>query len=108
MMVATYFKGNTMTFMTLKRLATAAVIVLAAVMPAAAQDVKIGLVAALSGDSALSGEAITRGLTIAIDEINAKGGVIGGRKLVLVRRDDESNPGKGQLAARELIDKEKV
>ena len=76
--------------------------------PALAQDVKIGLVAALSGDSALSGEAITRGLTVAIDEVNAKGGVLGGRKLVLVRRDDESNPAKGQLAARELIEKEKV
>ena len=76
---------------------------------ASAQEVvKVGLVAALSGNSALSGEAITRGLTIAIDEINARGGVLDGRKLVLVRRDDESNPSKGQLAARELIEKEGV
>ena len=73
-----------------------------------AEPVKIGLVAALSGNSALSGEAITRGMSIAIDEINARGGVMGGRKLVLVRRDDESNPAKGQLAARELIEKENV
>ncbi len=72
------------------------------------EAVKIGLVAALSGNSALSGEAITRGMSIAIDEINARGGVMGGRKLVLVRRDDESNPAKGQLAARELIEKENV
>ena len=36
-----------------------------------AEDIKIGLVAALTGQSAQSGEAITRGLTIAIDEINA-------------------------------------
>ena len=63
----------------------------------AQEQVKIGLVAALSGDSALSGESITRGMTIAIDEINAKGGVLGGKKLVLVKRDDESNPAKGQL-----------
>lgn len=75
---------------------------------AEAEAVKVGLVAALSGNSALSGEAITRGLSIAIDEINARGGVLGGRKLVLVRRDDESNPAKGQLAARELIEKENV
>jgi branched-chain amino acid transport system substrate-binding protein len=74
----------------------------------AAEPVKIGLVAALSGASAKSGEGIIRGLTIAIDEINAKGGVLGGRMLELVRRDDESNPNKGQTAARELIDKEKV
>ena len=72
----------------------------------AAEPVKIGLVAALSGQSAKSGEGITRGLTIAIDEINARGGVLGGRMLELVRRDDKSNPAKGQTAARELIDKE--
>ncbi len=69
--------------------------------------IKIGLVTALSAQSAQSGEAITRGLTIAIDEINAAGG-IGGRKLVLVSRDDESNPAKGVIAARELIHKEGV
>jgi branched-chain amino acid transport system substrate-binding protein len=72
----------------------------------AAEPIKIGLVAALSGPSAKSGEGITRGLQIAIDEINAKGGLLGGRMLELVRRDDESNPAKGQTAARELIDKE--
>jgi branched-chain amino acid transport system substrate-binding protein len=74
----------------------------------AAEPIKIGLVAALSGQSAKSGEGITRGLAVAIDEINAKGGVLGGRMLELVRRDDESNPAKGQTAARELIDKEGV
>jgi len=74
----------------------------------AADPVKIGLVAALSGQSAKSGEAITRGLTAAIEEINASGGVLGGRKLELIRRDDESNPAKGQIAARELIFQEKV
>jgi branched-chain amino acid transport system substrate-binding protein len=75
---------------------------------AAADVIKIGLVTALSGQSAKAGEAITRGLTIAIDEINAKGGVLGGRKFELVRRDDEANPAKGQTAARELLFKEKV
>ena len=81
----------------------------AAAVPAAAQEtIKIGLVTALSGQSARAGEAITRGLTIAIDELNAKGGVLGGRKFELVRRDDEATPAKGVTAARELIFKEKV
>jgi branched-chain amino acid transport system substrate-binding protein len=75
---------------------------------AAAESVKIGLVTALSGQSAKAGEAISRGLAVAIDEINAKGGVLGGRQLELIRRDDEANPAKGQVAARELIFKEKV
>jgi branched-chain amino acid transport system substrate-binding protein len=75
---------------------------------AQAQDtIKIGLVTALSGQSARAGEAITRGLVIAIDELNAKGGVLG-RKFELVRRDDEATPAKGVIAARELLFKEKV
>jgi branched-chain amino acid transport system substrate-binding protein len=72
------------------------------------QDIKVGLVAALTGQSAQSGESIVRGLTIAIDEINAKGGVLGGKKFVLIKRDDESSPPKGVTAARELISSEKV
>jgi branched-chain amino acid transport system substrate-binding protein len=74
----------------------------------AAEPIVIGNVAALSGASAQSGEAITRGLSLAIDEINAKGGLLGGRMLKLVQRDDESSPPKGLIAARELIFKEKV
>jgi branched-chain amino acid transport system substrate-binding protein len=73
----------------------------------AADPIKIGLVTALSGQSARAGEAISRGATIAIEEINAKGGVLG-RPLELVRRDDEANPAKGLTAARELIQREKV
>lgn len=81
-----------------------------ALMPSAfaADPIKIGLVTALSGQSAQAGEAISRGLSVAIDEINAKGGLLGGRKIELVRRDDEGNPAKGVIAARELIYKEKV
>jgi branched-chain amino acid transport system substrate-binding protein len=89
--------------------AFAAAVLVGLTTPAAlAQEpIKVGLVAALSGGSAKSGEGITRGLTVAVDEINAAGGILG-RKLELVRRDDESNPSKGQVAARELIDQEKV
>jgi branched-chain amino acid transport system substrate-binding protein len=74
----------------------------------AQEPIKIGHVAALSGGSAQSGEAITRGLSLAIEEINASGGVLGGRKIELLQRDDESVPPKGVVAARELISKEKV
>ncbi|TQM99484.1 amino acid/amide ABC transporter substrate-binding protein (HAAT family) [Acidovorax temperans] len=87
----------------------AAGLALAAATPALANEpIKIGLVTALSGQSALAGEAITRGMQVAIDEINAKGGLLGGRKLELVRRDDEANPAKGVVAARELVYREKV
>jgi branched-chain amino acid transport system substrate-binding protein len=74
----------------------------------AQEPIKIGHVAALSGGSAQSGEAITRGLALAIEEINASGGVLDGRKIELIQRDDESVPPRGVVAARELISKEKV
>lgn len=74
----------------------------------AADPIKIGHVAALSGASAQSGEAITRGLQLAIDEINAGGGLLDGRMIELVQRDDESSPPKGLIAARELIFNENV
>src|SRR6202795_3526134 len=86
-------------------------VALCAPVPAPAQSkepVKLGLSAAVSGGSAASGEAIKRGLQIAIDEINVKGGVLDGRKLELVIRDDEGNPQKGVIIARELVEREKV
>ena len=90
----------------MKKLAVLAILCLAA-SASWAQTIKIGLVTALSGQSARAGEAITRGLSVAIDEINAGGGVLG-RKLELVRRDDEATPAKGVIAARELLFREKV
>jgi branched-chain amino acid transport system substrate-binding protein len=88
----------------------AVVIAAVAALPSSAQQppVKVGLAAAVSGGSAASGEAIRRGLVIAIDEVNARGGVLGGRKLELVVRDDEGNPQKGVTIARELVERERV
>src|SRR5229473_6374974 len=90
-------------------LATGAALLSFAALPAKADDdtVKLGLVAAMSGQSAKSGEAIVRGLSLAIDEINARGGLLG-KKVELLVRDDESNPAKGVIAARELVQREKV
>lgn len=68
---------------------------------------KIGLLAALSSQSAKSGEAITRGIELALGVINADCGVPG-RPLKQVSRDDESNPGTGLVAARELVPREEV
>jgi branched-chain amino acid transport system substrate-binding protein len=90
-------------------LLTLAVVIVLAGAPAAQQPpIKVGLAAAVSGGSAASGEAIKRGLQIAIDEVNGKGGLLGGRKLELVVRDDEGNPQKGVTIARELVEREKV
>jgi branched-chain amino acid transport system substrate-binding protein len=48
-----------------------------------------------------------KGLELAIDEVNAAGGVLG-RKLELVTREDGANPGDAVRAAEELVSREKV
>ncbi|MDM8537705.1 ABC transporter substrate-binding protein [Desulfobacterales bacterium HSG17] len=54
----------------------------------------IGLDADMSSGSAKSGEAIRRGIILAIDEINKAGGVLG-RSFELVVKDHRGNPARG-------------
>lgn len=54
----------------------------------------IGLDADMSSGSARAGEAIKRGMEIAVDEINGRGGVLG-RKLDIVVKDHRGNPARG-------------
>ncbi|NSY18479.1 ABC transporter substrate-binding protein [Neorhizobium sp. AL 9.2.2] len=83
---------------------TAAAIALSA--SAAHADVKFGALYPFSGQLALLGEESARGLEIAVDEINAAGG-IQGEKVVLVKGDAvDNNQAIGE--ARRLISLEKV
>ena len=97
--------------MNLKRLcslALSAVALAAASAGASAQDIKIGFNGDLSASpSAQSGAAAVLGMQAAIDDVNAAGGVLG-RKLVLVTRDDSSAPPKSIQNMTDLIDNEKV
>jgi len=77
---------------------------------AGAQDkdaLRIGILLPLTGPSAVTGEHSRRGATLAAEEINAAGGILG-RKIELVFGDDESNPAVGVAAAERLITKDKV
>jgi branched-chain amino acid transport system substrate-binding protein len=69
--------------------------------------IKIGLIAPLSGGSATSGEAIQRGMLLAIDEVNAAGGVLG-RPLELITRDVQNDPRAGVDALRELVEQHQI
>jgi branched-chain amino acid transport system substrate-binding protein len=74
---------------------------------ASAQDViKIGQSTALTGPYATWGLGAKQAATIAVQEINAAGG-INGKKLELVSRDSEHNPVKAVANYRELVEKEK-
>ena len=75
---------------------------------AMAQDmvVKIGHVAPLSGGQAHYGKDNENGARMAIEDLNAKGVTIGGKKvkLELVAEDDAADPKQGTAAAQKLCD----
>src|ERR1700720_573280 len=82
----------------------------AATMPfaaLAADTIKIGFPIPLSGPTAVYGEPILKGAQMAVEEINAKGGVLG-RKLELLSRDSKANADEAVRLARELIIKDNV
>ncbi|MDQ7094607.1 ABC transporter substrate-binding protein [Desulfosporosinus sp. PR] len=67
----------------------------------------IGVIGAMTGASAQLGNNAKYGTTIAVDEVNAKGG-INGVPVRLVILDDEADPTKSLNLARELVTKEKI
>ncbi len=73
---------------------------------AQAQTLKIGAINPYSGPLALYGDEVARGYQIAVDERNAKGGVLG-RKIELVR-GDATNPQQGIAAVDQLVNRDKV
>lgn len=68
--------------------------------------VKIGHVGPISGPSAHLGKDNENGAKMAIEELNAKGTMIGGKKVkfVLVAEDDASDPKQGTAVAQKLVD----
>ena len=52
-------------------------------------------------------EPYKKGMELAIDEVNAAGGV-SGKKFELITRDDNANPGDAVRVAEELISREKI
>ena len=73
----------------------------------AAGIIKIGGVAPLSGNVAVYGVECKNGIDLAVEEINAAGGVAG-KKLVFICEDDEGMPDKTVNAFKKLITKDKV
>ena len=65
--------------------------------------IKIGLAAVQSGSDAQIGVTMLYGSQIAIDEWNAKGGVLG-RQIETISLDDEANPQKANTVAHNLVD----
>ena len=81
--------------------------VITAVQAQAADTIKVGILHSLSGTMAISETSLRDVALMAIEEINAKGGVLG-KKLEPVVVDPASNWPLFAEKARELIQKHKV
>ena len=78
-----------------------------AIAPAHAQGtIKIGEINSYKAQPAFL-EPYKKGMELAVDEINAKGGV-DGRKIELITRADNANPGDAVRVAEELVSREKI
>jgi branched-chain amino acid transport system substrate-binding protein len=98
--------------MTMRSLRHAAAAVLltaiaAVSVPAFAQgNIKIGEINSYKAQPAFL-EPYKKGMELAIEEINAKGGLLG-RKVELITRDDNGNPGDAVRIAEELLSRDRV
>jgi branched-chain amino acid transport system substrate-binding protein len=72
-----------------------------------ASEIVIGEVASLTGSTADWGIAQNDGVKMAVEDINAAGGLLG-KKVKLVTEDDQSKPGEAATVAKKLVAREKV
>src|SRR5712692_7283243 len=88
----------------------AAVSIAVSVIPALAQKpVKLGVLTPLSppGDAS-AGQFIVRGAKMGAEDVNARGGILGGRKIELVIEDDAGTPEKGAAGFRKLASQDQA
>ena len=68
---------------------------------------RIGVITAITGSQQAFGQAHERGFDIALEEINAAGGVLG-KPLEIVKYDDQSKPDIAAQGVAKLVDQDKV
>lgn len=82
--------------------ASVAVCALLVTAGTAADVIKIGVQAPITGKYANEGQSIDNGVRLVVDQINAKGGVLG-KQLEVVTCDDEGAAQKAAICARKLV-----
>lgn len=70
-------------------------------------EVRLGVISPASGNYADLGAAERRGITMAVEEINAQGGVLG-KQVRMIVEDTETDPAAGSRKAKKLIERDKV
>jgi len=71
------------------------------------ETIKVGEFASLTGSEATFGQSSHKGTQLAIDELNAQGGVLG-KKIQLITEDNQSQAGQSSTAVRKLISSDNV
>jgi branched-chain amino acid transport system substrate-binding protein len=69
--------------------------------------IKVGVYGDLSGQTSSFGESTRNGVRMAVDEINAAGG-INGRKVEIIVEDDQGQPQQASTVVTKLINQDKV
>jgi branched-chain amino acid transport system substrate-binding protein len=80
---------------------------LVAIVPAQAKEIRIGLITPLSGDVKTFGESVRNSFLIAVEEANARGGVVG-MKITYVVQDDKNDPTEAANVANLLVNQQRV
>ena len=69
--------------------------------------IKVGEYASLTGKEASFGQSSHKGITMAIEEMNGAGGVLG-RRIELITEDNQTLPGQSATVAKKLIARDRV
>src|SRR5512137_2750459 len=75
--------------------------------PKAAEPIKIAIIGAMSGTNAVLGDWMKKGVTLAVEEKNAAGGICG-RQIQIIIYDDEADPTKSVNLAQKVATEDKV
>src|SRR4249920_594188 len=68
------------------------------------ENVRIAVIETLSSPSAVIGKWWANHVQYAVDQVNAKGGILGGRKIEIVYFDSKGSPQEGVIAFKAIID----
>lgn len=87
--------------------ALAAVLLLFGSCAKQSETIKIGEYGSLTGKEATFGQSSHKGIIMALEEINAAGGVLG-KQLELLAEDNQTRPGESATVAKKLLTRDKV
>jgi len=90
-----------------RSLASALLLAVSLTAVRAADTIKFGEFASLTGKEATFGQMSHNGTKLAVDELNAAGGLLG-KKIELICEDDQSKAGEPATVVRKLISRDKV